>query len=577
MEPNLEQQTPKLPKLNVTNVSSAVFGKEGSALGKESKIGKLSRILRTTRIKVNTIEKILPEHQEVIGSTAKKAFANARKITSIKNILKNQKSKVGEKLPKSNKENFVKTLAETNKILVEIQKQLASDFSMQVAEQKEDEQKEKKERSREKLKAEESALEKGRKKIGAALAKTTEKVISPFKGIFDQIKEFVMTVGAGIAVNAAFKWLSEEENRKKMEDAFAFLKNNWKWIAGVAAGLFLMSPIIGIVSAIISVGTTLATIGGFLFSVLGAPGFLALLAIIGAGAGLYALERALRGGDAGAQYDRRAREEAAAGGINPKNFNTGAVVLNEDGTPRFVNVFDLPEGDPQKLPGPSLTGRKAKPGQENRNLRVPLNISNDAHRKYIRRNDGPEVLAQYDAAEKLFRARITAKDKVKADMESEWNKITGRTGIPGRLDFLGAFAELGSLGNKEKREKIDALNLRYGTNLDQLFENMTPRAMGGPVMSGKPYLVGESGPELFMPNINGTIVDNTRTEKIYQVLASGRRGKMRTITLPPQSIERKKPEVQMPLGAATKEPKISSSNPFDASRLMTSEIYGISV
>ena len=55
METNLGQQT---PKLNVTNVSSAVFGKEeGATLGKESSIGKLSRILRTTRLKVNEVEK----------------------------------------------------------------------------------------------------------------------------------------------------------------------------------------------------------------------------------------------------------------------------------------------------------------------------------------------------------------------------------------------------------------------------------------------------------------------------------------------------------------------------------------
>ena len=55
MESNLEQQT---PKLNVTNISSAVFGKDGPALGEESKIGKLSRILRTTRLKVNNLEKV---------------------------------------------------------------------------------------------------------------------------------------------------------------------------------------------------------------------------------------------------------------------------------------------------------------------------------------------------------------------------------------------------------------------------------------------------------------------------------------------------------------------------------------
>lgn len=35
-----------------------------------------------------------------------------------------------------------------------------------------------------------------------------------------------------------------------------------------------------------------------------------------------------------------------------------------------------------------------------------------------------------------------------------------------------------------------------------------PRAMGGPVSTGKAYLVGERGPELFMPQGNGTIIPN---------------------------------------------------------------------
>ena len=38
----------------------------------------------------------------------------------------------------------------------------------------------------------------------------------------------------------------------------------------------------------------------------------------------------------------------------------------------------------------------------------------------------------------------------------------------------------------------------------------TPRAMGGPVSSGSPYLVGEEGPELFVPNASGTIVPNNK-------------------------------------------------------------------
>ena len=95
MESNLGQQA---PKLNVTNVSSAVFGKDGPALGKESKIGTLSRILRTTRLKVNNVEKI-------VGKQEENRVINSEKITRLKNIFQNQKSDVGEKLPGSTKKN----------------------------------------------------------------------------------------------------------------------------------------------------------------------------------------------------------------------------------------------------------------------------------------------------------------------------------------------------------------------------------------------------------------------------------------------------------------------------------------
>ena len=38
-----------------------------------------------------------------------------------------------------------------------------------------------------------------------------------------------------------------------------------------------------------------------------------------------------------------------------------------------------------------------------------------------------------------------------------------------------------------------------------------PRAMGGPVTTGTTYLVGENGPELFTPNMSGTIIPNGAT------------------------------------------------------------------
>ena len=40
---------------------------------------------------------------------------------------------------------------------------------------------------------------------------------------------------------------------------------------------------------------------------------------------------------------------------------------------------------------------------------------------------------------------------------------------------------------------------------------MEHREMGGPVEAGKPYMVGENGPEPFAPHTDGTIVPNKIT------------------------------------------------------------------
>ena len=36
-------------------------------------------------------------------------------------------------------------------------------------------------------------------------------------------------------------------------------------------------------------------------------------------------------------------------------------------------------------------------------------------------------------------------------------------------------------------------------------------AQGGPVQEGQPYVVGEDGPEMFVPNQSGTIVPNDKS------------------------------------------------------------------
>ena len=45
-------------------------------------------------------------------------------------------------------------------------------------------------------------------------------------------------------------------------------------------------------------------------------------------------------------------------------------------------------------------------------------------------------------------------------------------------------------------------------DINPLPTSFTPRVNGGPVASGTPYLVGERGPELFMPGTGGSVVNN---------------------------------------------------------------------
>jgi phage-related minor tail protein len=40
--------------------------------------------------------------------------------------------------------------------------------------------------------------------------------------------------------------------------------------------------------------------------------------------------------------------------------------------------------------------------------------------------------------------------------------------------------------------------------------NFAPRAIGGSVQSGQPYMVGERGPEMFVPNSQGSIVPTNK-------------------------------------------------------------------
>ena len=61
---------------------------------------------------------------------------------------------------------------------------------------------------------------------------------------------------------------------------------------------------------------------------------------------------------------------------------------------------------------------------------------------------------------------------------------------------------------KDARAKYDAGKISKA-ELERLLK-IYARAEGGPVTAGSPYIVGEKGPEMFMPKSSGTIIPNNK-------------------------------------------------------------------
>lgn len=78
-----------------------------------------------------------------------------------------------------------------------------------------------------------------------------------------------------------------------------------------------------------------------------------------------------------------------------------------------------------------------------------------------------------------------------------------------------------------------------------------PKALGGPVQGGKPYLVGERGPEIFMPSGSGNIVPNHRTmgggaAPTINVTYNIASGISRAELMPILDVERKRLKAEIP-------------------------------
>ena len=222
------------------------------------------------------------------------------------------------------------TLVETNNILVEIQKQLAFDYAMKIAEEKELIKSAKAAESRRKFAAKEKSVE-AVKKIGGAIGGTIGKIAAPVKGIFDKIKEFFGLILTGIVTNVAFTWLAKEKNRKWLGDVFNFIGTT---IPYLLAG-FLGFKLIKWGTRLFRIGRFLWRLPGRILQVFGLRSASAVSATSsGGGGGLFR--------NAAGQRRGLTLGKATQSRVVPGKFNVagGAIRENVDVITREKNLFN---------------------------------------------------------------------------------------------------------------------------------------------------------------------------------------------------------------------------------------------
>lgn len=429
--------------------------------------------------------------------------SSASKISGVTPTLKRSRIKFrsqGTSSPiTASQSSIVNTLAETNTILVEIQSQLAYDFAMRIAEEKERNKVLKSDKSRRRLALKEGAIESTRK-IGNIVKSATGKILAPVKGVFDKIIEFLSIIGTGIAANAAFEWLKDDENKQKLQGWFNFIVDHWKWglaALGAVAALNLVGPISALVTVLKGATGLIVTA----LQVLGSP---AGIAIIGS------LLLSMGAGKA-AEHFRKTREKQA-----------------------LQQEVSLGIKDPSKIGGDD-------------------GMTFEEYKIFNYMEPGFEGLQDATVDPRIERNRKRYEEVMSPDFD-----IMDET--PQILQRKKTFSE--KVGDFFR----PAQKFIYGGE----------REMGGPVIAGQTYLVGEDGPELIVPKISGTVINNTKTEKIYKMISSKNAGKVNFVTmdLPPQVM---KTEKSIPTPPAPPVPNISSTNAADLWRVKTPDIYGIYV
>jgi len=209
-----------------------VGGWGGGLFGGVGKIGKIAEIVRGN----------------------KEAIAiNAKKITSIKNILQSQRDQktgdtIGDKLP-SPKKSFLQGIADNINGMLAI-------FNDRKKFEKKRQNDERKELEKGKRGKSEKNLETDK---FAGIKKVANKVLAPARGIFEQLWDFIKTIILGRVAVRLWEWMSNKDNQKKIGAIGRFFKDWWPLLLGgyVLFGTGLVGFITNLAGTLISLGATI--------------------------------------------------------------------------------------------------------------------------------------------------------------------------------------------------------------------------------------------------------------------------------------------------------------------------------
>ena len=219
------------------------------------------------------------------GGLEKRIANNERKISLIKNIFKAQKIDIGEKISPSkiNVETLQEQVNENNKLLIKLGDAMSLDYNQRLKDEKKKTKIEREKLLAKKRRDKETAIE-TRKKFTKLIGTTFSGAASPFKNIFSKIFDFFKLIITGTVINSAMEWYKDDENKKKVEGFFNFLKENATTI------LLIIGAIAAVDIAVKLAGLVLAAKA--LVGVVLNPAFLTVVAVIAA---FYGLAKLLEG------------------------------------------------------------------------------------------------------------------------------------------------------------------------------------------------------------------------------------------------------------------------------------------